>query len=81
MTLGVLNQVPKSQSHGFRLFTAQITIDLRSELFELVNRTDLSKDDIIVSIVFDDLVDRSEQSANAFLKEVSIAICTRVDWV
>jgi len=55
----------------------QITINLPSDVHERVKTTDLSREDVIVTVGCDDLTPRGESCANAFLSMATVHFHTR----
>jgi len=57
----------------------QITLSLPVDVYQKVKETDLRQDDIIVTVNYDTLTPRGEQSANAFLTAARSHFHTRQD--
>jgi hypothetical protein len=57
----------------------QITINLPKDVYQRVQDTDLSNDDIIVTLSYENLIPRGEGSANAFLSSALVHFQTRFD--
>ncbi len=55
----------------------QITINLPPDVYKRVRETDLSHDDIIVTVGYDNLTPRGEDSANALLSTAVVHFHTR----
>lgn len=57
----------------------QITINLPKDVYQRVQDTDLSHDDIIVTVSYDNLTPRGEESANSFLSSALVHFHTRFE--
>ncbi len=55
----------------------QITVNLPVDVYQKVKETDLRQDDIIVTVNYDTLTPRGEESANAFLTTAHVHFHTR----
>jgi len=66
----------KSLSEPHRV---QVTINLSKDVYQRVQDIDLSKNDIIVTVGYDNLTSRGMGSANAFLSSVLVHFHTRFE--